>query len=154
MARIERRQQITTPLSPADARARLLAAFAARNAKMARVADNYLEGRTGSQAALRLKGGWVAKLNDFPVVAAVDFTPTGSGTVVRLTVSDDLGFGLKTGMKKKYDQAVEQFASQLSAALAAPSLEHGRCPAGHPASDGARFCGTCGVALTAPIPQA
>lgn len=154
MARIEHRREITTPLSPVDAHAHLLAAFAARNASMAQVSGNYLEGRTGSQAAIRLKGGWLAKLEDFPVVAAVAIAPAGSGAVVRLTVADDLGFGVKTGMKKKYTQAVEHFAAQLAGSLAGPTTARGACPAGHPVSPAARFCASCGTPLAPTAPGA
>lgn len=145
MARIERRQQVTTPFSPAEAHSRLLAVFAARSATMAMLRENYLEGRTGSQAAIRLKGGWLAKTEEFPVVAAVDVTPAGSGSLVRLTVADDLGFGVKTGINKKYTKAVEGFAADLAASLAAAPGMQQRCPAGHTQPGGARFCSTCGA---------
>jgi hypothetical protein len=145
MARIEHHEQISTPLPPAEAHARLLNTSAARGAQMAFVTHDYLEGRTGSQAALRLKGGWLAKLEEFPVVAAVQVVPAPTGALVRLTVADDLGFGLKAGMNKKYRQAVEQLARALVGAVAAAPLPARHCPGGHPQPTHARFCGSCGA---------
>ena len=51
------------------------------------------------------------------MVAAVEAHPEGAGTAVRITVADDLGFGLKDGMTKKYRQAVEELADALANAV-------------------------------------
>jgi hypothetical protein len=143
MARIETRRQVETPLSAAAAKDRLLSVFQARRATVAIVTDDRLEGRTGSQVAIRLKGGLIAKPEEFPVVAAVVLLPGAAGTLVRITVADDLGFGLKTGMTKKYTQAVDGLADALAAGLAsAPQVG---CPHGHAVASGDRFCPSCGT---------
>jgi hypothetical protein len=145
MARIETRREVTTPVPAAAARDQLLRVFQARGATMAIVADDRLEGRTGSQVALRLKGGWIAKPEEFPVVAAVLLLPGATGTVVRITVADDLGFGLKAGVTKKYTQAVEGLADALAGGVG--SAPPAGCPHGHAVAPGNRFCPSCGTPL-------
>ena len=82
--------------------------------KVSRVAPNQADFRRGSQAALRLKGGLIAKIGDFPVVAAVRCDPALSGCTVVIHSLDDLGFGLKFGMRKKYTEAVRTFGETLA----------------------------------------
>lgn len=120
-------------------------------ARFERVDSNHIEGRLGSQLALRLKGGWIASPSDFPILVGVALQPMSSGTEVRIAVADGLGIGSKWGMRKKYEQSVAEVADALVAAVvgaqplsttneamarvpATPVADEATpCPNGHPA---------------------
>lgn len=82
--------------------------------KAVRVSDNQADFRRGSQASLRLKGGLIAKVSDFPVLAVVRADEVSGGSSVFIRSLDDLGFGLRAGMKTKYTEAVRQFGELLA----------------------------------------
>ena len=125
-----------------------------RGWKVAHVLGNQLDIRRGSQAALRLKGGWLLRIDAFPVVASVRFDSNNSGCTVIINSLDDLGPGMMLGMKQKYVQAVSGFGDEIEAIVKsiAPfqtpvSAPLAHCPAGHASASGARFCPTCGAAI-------
>lgn len=122
MARITEQRSVTVTCDPATALQRAAAAIIERkHGRVEHAAGNKLEGRVGSQAAIRLKGGMIASIADFPLVAAVEAVPRRDGAEVRLTVADDLGFGFKFGMKAKYTRAASELADLLVLSVAAPS---------------------------------
>jgi len=88
---------------------------ARKNGQIHKAETGYVEGHCGSQVALQLKGGWIAHEEDFPIFAAVVFHPAvEGGTDVRVTVGDDLGFGLMFGMQAKYQRAIDELADALA----------------------------------------
>ena len=72
----------------------------------------------GSQLALRLKGGLLSNLDDFPIQIEIRANPRSDGlTDVTVVVRDSLGFGLKTGMRKKYAEALSKWSTGLRTVL-------------------------------------
>ena len=70
--------------------------------------------KAGSQASLRLKGGWIAKIEDFPVEIEINVISLGDAECdVTVDVRDSLGFGFKAGMKNKYQQAVSMWMTDF-----------------------------------------
>ena len=78
------------------------------------VANNQIDFRRGSQAALRIKGALFTKPSDFPVVAVLRCDPLGEGSNVVINSLDDLGIGLKLGTFKKYEIAVREFGEIIA----------------------------------------
>ena len=79
-----------------------------------RASADQLDIRRGSEAAVRLKGGMLSRVEEFPVVASVKCQVCPTGSKVSIDVLDDLGFGSRVGMKSKMQQAVDLLAGQIS----------------------------------------
>ena len=105
---------------------------------------NSLEGRVGSRLAPRMLGGGMAIIYQFPVFAAASATLRPEGTLVATTSRDDLGFGVKTDIRKKYEYTVGLLADQLIASISEPPRPTMIyfCPAGHPTHTTDRYCGS------------
>lgn len=108
--------------------------------------DVRISATRGSQAKLRLIGGLLIDIKDFPVRLVVEFSaPTGQGDV-RVTGYDDLGFGLMVGMEDKYQRAVFDIMG-----VAVNAVAHLKIAAPEPAAvvPGAaapkNFCSNCGA---------
>ncbi len=169
MAQVMEQRAVTSEL-PADTVIRQLVAklTSRKHATIERVDNNSIEGHLGSKTALRLKGGWIASTADFPVVVAVALQPFNGGSEVSITVADDLGFGLKWGIRKKYERAASEVADALVAAAVrtqeigasnegiagvakAPVAGEGTtCLNGHPVEPSVRFCPQCGALVASP----
>lgn len=81
---------------------------AATGMRVVQRTDDYLLGDLGSQAALRLKGAMFCKPEEFPIKVEVRLAARGeSVTDVWVEVRDDFGFGIKTGIRKRYRQAID-----------------------------------------------
>ena len=113
-----------SPRPPNEVISRLCRIAESNGITVIQVAENQADFRRGSQVALRLKGGIFSKISDFPVVAVVrcDATPSGSSVVIRSL--DDLGFGLKIGMEKKYSEAVRVFGEMLAQMVDSINTSH------------------------------
>ena len=85
-----------------------------RGISYVQVADNQIDFRRGSQAALRLKGAMFTKPIEFPVVAVLRCDSLGEGSNVVINSLDDLGVGLKLGTVKKYEIAVREFGEIIA----------------------------------------
>jgi hypothetical protein len=112
---------VHTSLDAETVNRRVIEVLTARKNGQIQMTDaGHVEGHCGSQVALQLKGGWIAHAEDFPIVAAVEFHPADEGGFqVRITVGDDLGFGLMFGMQTKYQGAIEELADELAEAVKA-----------------------------------
>jgi hypothetical protein len=109
---------VEVPVASMDAaRQALLASLSPFGAKLVRDDGNGLVIARGSQMALRLKGGMIAPLKDFPVRATVVFEQRPAGVVAIVTVNDDLGYGSKLGMTSKYQNACTELATHLFNAM-------------------------------------
>lgn len=108
--------QVAVP--PEAARAATEAAMVARKGKIQPGnGDGELSAKFGSQAMLRIAGGWLMPTKFFPVKVHATFTPTSQGAEITLTVADAMGIGTKAGMKGKYERAVIEVAGDLVMAL-------------------------------------
>lgn len=95
----------------------ILAKLASMGARMNTVSDSYVEAKTGSQVAMRLKGGMIAKPTELPMRTSVALHSQGDSTSVQVTTSDVVVFGFKLGMKNKYDHALQEMIDELRAAV-------------------------------------
>ena len=81
--------------------------------------------KAGSQLALRFKGGWLSRPQDFPVEMTVRAIPVAPGlSRADIGVRDTLGLGLMIGMQRKYTQAIDGWCATIQSALG-PYLRYG-----------------------------
>jgi hypothetical protein len=96
------------------ARAAILTGVASFKGSIAKNDVAGIDVKRGSQVALRLKGGLIAPLVDFPVRACISFVPKiGGGATVWIRVEDTLTVGLKVGMTNKYQSACTELAQLI-----------------------------------------
>lgn len=162
MAAIETVRSGQVDLAPVAAADALGRAASQHGIQVARIDGQQLDLRRGSQAAFRIKGAWLAKPAEVPVVAAVRFDPADSGSFVNLRCVDDLAVGLRLGAVKRMTAGVEEFADLVLQLAINASNERGagaasirperavealHCPSGHPNDAQAHYCSTCGSRL-------
>jgi hypothetical protein len=117
MATLSRSATFVTSDPPAEAVERCRAWLAQRaSAEVVIQEPEHLEVASGSQIKLRLIGGAFVAPSSLPVRTVVDARPTATGSELTVTATDSVGFGLKTGMKKKYERWLEEIVSGLRAA--------------------------------------
>ena len=92
-----------------------------KHGRVERRSESRLDGRVGSQAALRLKGSLIAGSGDLPMAVRIEGHPDADGAELQITVSDALGFGPMTGMKGKYERAVADLADALVRSIPNPA---------------------------------
>ncbi len=71
-----------------------------------------LTAKAGSRVTMRLKGGWMANLDEMPCRIAVRASPWGPAhAVVVVEVQDDFGFGSRFGARQKFEDALDKWIS-------------------------------------------
>lgn len=93
-------ETFTTGYSPAEAQQKVAAHL---GAKVKTDTPGTLVARSGSQLAIRLLGAYLMPKALMPAKTAVEFTPAGGGCQVTVTCTDDFGFGIRTGMRGRYE---------------------------------------------------
>jgi hypothetical protein len=117
MATLSRSATFVTSDPPAAAVERCRAWLERRaSAEVVIQETDHLEMVSGSQVKLRLIGGAFVAPASLPVRTIVDAAATVTGSELTVTATDAVGFGLKTGMKKKYERWLEEIISGLRAA--------------------------------------
>jgi hypothetical protein len=114
MSRIEMTGTVQSVLPPLELVNKILQLAQQRGINFTQVAENQIDFRQGSQAAIRLKGAIFSKTSEFPVVAVLRCDPHGSGSIAVINSLDDLGVGLKIGVTKKYETAVREFGEIMA----------------------------------------
>jgi hypothetical protein len=114
MSRIEMAATVQSVLPPFELTKRIMQLAQQRGISYTQVANNQIDFRRGSQAALRIKGALFTKPAEFPVVTVLRCDPLGEGSIVIINSLDDLGFGLKLGLVKKYEIAVREFGEIIA----------------------------------------
>ena len=120
MVAITHTDTFTLPDSPDDVLARAVAYFQHLGARPMAAAEGSVAAATGSQLRMRLLGGAFISPRHLPLTMAVEARPSPDGaTAVTITASDAVGFGLKTGMKGRYERLTTERAGELRAAVCA-----------------------------------
>jgi hypothetical protein len=101
----------------AGVRERVLSWFAQLPHSVVSDGPERIEIKTGSQAKMRLLGGALIAASSLPIRTVVTLEPSSGGTWVTVTASDAVGFGVKTGMKGKYERRVAEVVTALRAAV-------------------------------------
>jgi hypothetical protein len=114
MSRIEMAATVQSVLPPFELTNRIMLLAQQRGISYTQVANNQIDFRRGSQAALRIKGALFSKPSEFPVVAVLRCDPLGEGSNAVINSLDDLGIGLKLGTVKKYEIAIREFGEIIA----------------------------------------
>jgi hypothetical protein len=83
------------------------------------VEEAYVEAKLGSQAKFRMKGAMLAKLEDYPLVVMAQFS---DGNQLQITVGENFGFGVLTGVKGKFQEACDFAMNELVMKIHAPAI--------------------------------
>lgn len=137
MARLEHSDSFTTARSPQDAQQAALNYFASIGAQVGTVSPNYVEASSGSQAAIRVKGGLFAKGADYPMRMSATIEPDGDGSKVSLNLVDTLGFGIKAGLRNGYRAEFGAKAQAIRTAIEGGAPATPAPPPSAPADTGA-----------------
>jgi len=121
LAPIVQSDQFTTPLGPADVRAKALEWFARYTHKVEGDEPSRLTVHTGSQVKMRVLGGAFIAESSLPTRTTIDLAPSGTGTSVSVTAQDSVGLGVKTGMRGKYERWTKEITAGLRAACGGAS---------------------------------
>ena len=109
-------ETITTAYLPAEAQAKV-AAHPVSGVKPNE--PGTIVATSGSKLAIRLLGAYLMPKAWMPVKTTVEFAPSGSGCQVTVTCADNFGFGLRTGMRGRYEGLLKAKAAEAREALGA-----------------------------------
>jgi hypothetical protein len=122
MAPLTHTDTFDVSLTPAEVRERVLTWFRPYSHRVVVDTLDRLEVISGSQAKMRIIGGAFIAASSLPTrtavtIDAVTIDAGAAGSKVGVTARDAVGFGLKTGMKHKYEQWVASIVDGIRAAL-------------------------------------
>jgi hypothetical protein len=117
MAAIADAESFTTDLSVEEVTERFRAFHSSKGGAVTTASDGALEGTTGSQVKVRLLGAFFVSRSQWPLKTRLRLEPTPDGTDVEMTVADDFGIGIRTGIKAKYDELIQERSAEVKAAL-------------------------------------
>jgi hypothetical protein len=136
VARLEYRESFSGACSPEQAQLATVRYLGSIGARMNAVSPTYIEAATGSQLALRMKGGLFADKSDYPVRTSVTISPTPEGCRIDVTCVDELGVGFKVGLRKGYQSAFQARVTDLRKAVAEQGQPDAPLPAPPPPDRG------------------
>ena len=107
-------ETITTSHSPAEAQGRLASHF---GGKVTENTPGTLVATSGSKLAIRLLGAYLIPAAWMPIKTAVEFTESGGGCQANVTCTDNFGFGIRAGIRGRYQRALEAKLAEVRSAL-------------------------------------
>ncbi len=117
MAPLTHTDTFDVSLTPAEVRERVLTWFRPYSHRVVVDTLDRLEVVSGSQAKMRIIGGAFIAASSLPTRTVITIDAAAAGSRVGVTARDSVGFGLKTGMKHKYEQWVTSIVDGIRAAL-------------------------------------
>jgi hypothetical protein len=109
-------ETLTTGFSPAEAQERLAAHFASR---IVTNTPGTLVATSGSKVAIRLLGAYLMPKAWMPAKTTVGFAPSGRGCQVTVTCTDNFGFGIRAGMRRRYQGLLQTKLEEIRQLLPA-----------------------------------
>ncbi|MDH3731569.1 MAG: hypothetical protein OES13_10700 [Acidimicrobiia bacterium] len=111
-------ETITTGYSAAEAQKRVAAHL---GSTVRTDTAGKLMARSGSQLAIRLLGAYLMPKAWMPVRTTVEFVAAGTGCAATVTCADDFGFGLRTGMRGRYEGLLQKKVAEIREVLVGAS---------------------------------
>jgi hypothetical protein len=121
VAAITNTDTFTVSLDASQIRDRVVKWFASVSFKIVTDTPERLELKSGSQTKMRGLGGAFIAPTSLPARTVITMAPSGATTTVTVTASDAVGFGAKTGMKKKYESWLADIVSGVRTTLTGPT---------------------------------
>lgn len=114
MTKLNRSDTFRSTVGAEEIRSRVAAWFEHLDHKFVTDTPERLEITSGSQLKLRLIGGAFIAGSSLPTRTIVERAADGQVTVI---VTDAIGFGIKTGMRAKYERWLDEVAQAMRSAL-------------------------------------
>ena len=114
---LTRSEQFTSPAAGDEVAQRFEAWHAVNGGRFEKAPDGSLVGKTGKKVAVRILGAFFVPRAWWPLRTELRLAPAASGTNVDMTVADDFGVGIRTGMKGKYDELMATRAAEIKDAV-------------------------------------
>jgi hypothetical protein len=108
---------IITPMTAEESRAAISAVLHQYGATPAGVDETTMEANSGKKAGTRLLGAMFVPEEWLPLHHTITFTEGEGETRVEISVQDDLGMGLRSGFKAKYETLMRRRLVDLTGAL-------------------------------------
>jgi hypothetical protein len=90
-----------------------------KNATLIEASSKIIEANLGSETRTRVFGGAVVSEETLPVKITLQMKESASETEIDATIQDNLGAGLRIGMRSKYREYINKLFNLLSAVLGA-----------------------------------
>lgn len=97
-------ETLTTGYSPAEAQERVAMHF---GSMVTESTPGTLVATSGSRLAIRLLGAYLMPRGWMPAKTTVEFAPSGRGCRATVTCSDNFGFGIRAGMRRRYEALLQ-----------------------------------------------
>ncbi len=94
----------------------------AKKATFLEVNSRKIEATLGSESKTRVLGGMFVSKETLPVKVILLLNESAGVTEVDATISDNLGFGSRTGMVGKYKEDIQNLLNEIAAALQGDSV--------------------------------
>ena len=107
-------ETVFTGYSPAEAQDRLVAHF---GPKVRRNEPGMVMVGSGSQFVIRMLGAYLMPRRWMPTKIIVSFTASGTGCNAAVTCADDFGFGLRAGMRGRYQGLLHEKMEEVRTVL-------------------------------------
>jgi hypothetical protein len=117
MPAMEATESVETLWTVGQARERIAEHFASAKAKVSEDEEGNVVATRGSRVLIRILGAYLMPRNWIPTKATVGFTGTERGCRVDITVADNFGFGIRTGVKGRFGGLVDEQLAGIKAAL-------------------------------------
>ena len=117
MPAMETSDSVETLWTEAQARERITEYFASVKATVSQSAGGEIVATRGSRVLIRILGAYLMSRNLIPTKATVGFTETERGCRVDITVADNFGVGIRTGVKGRFGKLLDDQLAEIKAAL-------------------------------------
>jgi hypothetical protein len=99
--------EIQSPVSPQEANNRVMNFFMQSRAEIKFNSGSVIQASRGSEFKARMVGTLMGGIDIMPRIITVEFFSLPAGTLIRVRVEDNFGFGSRVGIKKQvYDLMV------------------------------------------------
>ena len=117
MATVQITKTIDTPFSQDEARRRLVEHLNVVKAKVVEGPEGGIEATRGSRLAIRILGAYLMPKDWMPTKATVGFESAGPGCRVTVTIADNFGLGIRTGMKGRDQDLLDSLPEGIASVL-------------------------------------
>ncbi len=109
---------LTSPLPLGEIKTKIVSYIASKKGRLESSTEYKIAWSSGSAVKIRLLGGMAVSQSSLPVQVELIFAESSDNTKVEINITDTLGFGIRAGIKNKYEQYFTSLYSEIMALLA------------------------------------
>jgi hypothetical protein len=113
MPAMELRATVDTLYTVDQARQRARDFFASVNAKVSNDEEGRVVATRGSRVLIRILGAYLMPMSWIPTKATLGFAEAERGCTVDITVADNYGVGIRTGVKGRFGRLLEAQMAEI-----------------------------------------